>query len=194
MQTSCWKSRKITHANLFLQMDDVRQVYPSQIEIAVALFFLHKWFRENAVLSLSDFATHLAVQVNRGTILMPLILRHPLGCLCLHPPQNTGRYNQIVRRVITAAPHRGSSIHCGRAKRKRPPMNRGRCAATVKICLLLHTVKLYHGKVIKWEAINYTLSWKRDFEGYCFCFQNPQPPIVLHDITVSFLYRTCLWC
>lgn len=55
--------------------------------------------------SLSDFATHLAVQMTRGTILMPLILRHPLGCLCLHPPQNTGHYNRVARPVVTATLH-----------------------------------------------------------------------------------------
>jgi len=46
----------------------------------------HKCFRENAALSLRDSATHPAVQMTRSTTLMPLILRHPLGRLCLHPP------------------------------------------------------------------------------------------------------------
>lgn len=94
-----WETREILpYAN---KLSEITQDNPCQFvptdgwrEVGLSLldqdcshtFFLHKWFRENAVLSLSDFATHLAVQVNRGTILMPLILRHPLGCLCLHPP------------------------------------------------------------------------------------------------------------
>lgn len=50
-------------------------------------------------------------------------------------------------------------------------LNRGPHAATVKICLLLHTLRLYHGKVIKWAIINYVLSWKKEFKVHRFCFQ-----------------------
>lgn len=122
--------------------------------------FLQKWFCEKAVLSLSDFAVHLAVQVTRGTILMPLILRHPLGCFCIHL-----KILAIATKLLPGAPH------CGTARCHCHPMNRGHCAATIKICLLLHTVKLYHGEVIKWAVINYVLSWKREFKVYWFRFQ-----------------------
>lgn len=90
----------------------------------------------------------------------------------------------------------GSSTHCGTAARHCCPMNRGHHAATVKICLLLHTVKLYHGKVIKWAVINYFLSWKREFKIYCFCFQihNYLEFYTTYVSADFFLSRTCLWC
>lgn len=145
------------------------------------LFFLHKWFCENAVLSLSDSAMHLAVQMTRGTILMPLILRHTLGWFVF---ASTLKYWPLQP---SCSPCEGSSplwiLHSLVAEQNVVTRGTGgHCATTVKICLLLRTVKLYHGKVNRWEVITYTLSWKREFKVHCFCFQNPQPPIVLHDI------------
>lgn len=83
---------------------------------------LHKWFCENAVLSLSDSDTHLAVQVTRSTVLMPLILRHPLGCfcVCIHL-----KILAIATKLFPGAPHCGSSTHCGTATCHCHPMNRG---------------------------------------------------------------------
>lgn len=60
----------------------------------------------------------------------------------------------------------------------------GHCAATGKICLLLHTVKLYHGKVIKWAVINYVLSWEKRSQSLLLLFPNPR-------LTVVFTRRMC---
>lgn len=107
---------------------------PLRSRLQPHFFFLHKWLCGNAVLSLSDSATHLAVQMTRGTLLMPLIFKAPtwLVCVCIHL-----KVLAVTIKLFTTWTLRILHSLVAEQNVVVTRWTGGHCAATVRICLLL---------------------------------------------------------